>query len=119
MAPGSVFSQNSTVEIAAEIRGDLRIDRHLDAVDLGGRVAVEAQRHPGELPGRRGRGCWRWSSGCWWSPPWCWRQDGAPPAGDVGLVGASVHAAVTTHTKPSQARTILIDMVQTAKARGD
>jgi hypothetical protein len=41
---------------------------------------------------------------------------GAPPSGDVGLVGASVHAAVAvaTHTKPSQARTILIDMVQTA-----
>jgi hypothetical protein len=40
--------------------------------------------------------------------------DGAPPAGDVGLVGASVHAAAATHTRPSQARTILIDIVQTA-----
>jgi hypothetical protein len=42
--------------------------------------------------------------------------DAAPPAGDVGLVGASVHAAVTAHTKPSQARAILIDIIQTAKA---
>ena len=36
--------------------------------------------------------------------------DAAPPTGDVGLVGASLHAAVATHTKPSQARTILFDM---------
>ncbi len=43
--------------------------------------------------------------------------DAAPPAGDVGLVGASVHAAVTAHARPSQARTILVDIVQTAKAR--
>jgi hypothetical protein len=42
--------------------------------------------------------------------------DAAPPAGGVGLVGASVHAAVAAHTKPSQARANLIDIVQTAKA---
>jgi hypothetical protein len=42
--------------------------------------------------------------------------DAAPPTGDVGLVGASEHAAVTAHARPSQARTILIDIVQTAKA---
>lgn len=41
--------------------------------------------------------------------------DKAPPAGDVGLVGASVHAAVAAHRKPSQARAILIDIVQSAK----
>jgi alanine-synthesizing transaminase len=43
--------------------------------------------------------------------------DAAPPGGDVGLVGASVHAAVAAaHTRPSQARAIRIDIVQTAKA---
>jgi hypothetical protein len=44
-------------------------------------------------------------------------EDGAPPTGDVGLVGASLHAAVTTHTKPSQARTILIDMSRLRRPR--
>jgi alanine-synthesizing transaminase len=43
--------------------------------------------------------------------------DAAPPGGDVGLVGASVHAAVAAaHTRPSQARAIRIDIIQTAKA---
>ena len=41
--------------------------------------------------------------------------DGAPPTGDVGLVGASVHAVVTAHARPSQAGTILVDIVQTAR----
>ncbi len=41
----------------------------------------------------------------------------APPWGDVGLVGASVHAAVAAaHTRPSQARAIRIGIVQTAGA---
>jgi len=43
----------------------------------------------------------------------------APPPGEVGLVGASVHAAVTAHARPSQAGTILVDIVQTARARGE
>ena len=41
----------------------------------------------------------------------------APPPGEVGLVGASVHAAVTAHARPSQAWTILVDIVQTARIR--
>jgi hypothetical protein len=41
----------------------------------------------------------------------------APPPGDVGLVGASEHAAVTAHARPSQAGTILVDIVQTARTR--
>ena len=41
----------------------------------------------------------------------------APPPGEVGLVGASVHAAVTAHARPSQAWTILVDIVQTARTR--
>ena len=45
--------------------------------------------------------------------------DAAPPAGEVGLVGASVHAAVTAHARPSQAGTILVDIVQTARVRGE
>jgi hypothetical protein len=45
--------------------------------------------------------------------------DGAPPPGDVGLVGASVHAAVTAHARPSQAGTILVDIVQTARTRAN
>ncbi len=44
--------------------------------------------------------------------------DAAPPTGDVGLVGASEHAAVTAHARPSQARTILIDIVQNCEGPG-
>jgi alanine-synthesizing transaminase len=39
--------------------------------------------------------------------------DAAPPTGEVGLVGASVHAAAAAaHAKPSQARTILTLIVR-------
>jgi len=45
--------------------------------------------------------------------------DAAPPGGDVGLVGASVHAAVAAaHTRPSQARAIRIDIVQNYEGPG-
>jgi hypothetical protein len=44
--------------------------------------------------------------------------DAAPPAGEVGLVGASVHAAVVAHTKPSQAHSCLTGIGQTSGATG-
>jgi hypothetical protein len=42
--------------------------------------------------------------------------DAAPPTGDVGLVGASVHAAVIAHARPSQVRTNLTVITQTSRA---
>ena len=120
MAPGSVFSQNSTVRSpprSAATCGSIgTLTRSTSAVGLPWKRSDIPVTWPGAavevvlavlvvalvVDAVEAAG-----------------PDGAPPPGEVGLVGASVHAAVTAHARPSQAGTILVDIVQTARIRAE